>query len=104
MTENTERTLSKGDKVWKQTAAWIEKNPHAYEYLHANALNMAARDGRLSINMLVMLTRYACKVHIPNVISPALARYLMATDMRLRGKFVTCPSCTDGYFPTGGEQ
>ena len=102
--KNEETTLTKGDAVWKKTAAWIEANPVAYEFIRANALNYAQRNVTIPIKLLVEMTRFTFHVHIPNAIAPALARYLMATDARLRGKFDTKPSCTDGYFPDGGDE
>lgn len=95
---------TKGDKLWKQTAAWLEKNPAAFEYLRSQALSRAYRGYPLSINYLVQLTRDTCRVSIPNAIAPCLSRYLEAIDMRLRGKFAKNASCADGYFPEGATR
>lgn len=95
---------TKGDKLWKQTAAWLEKNPAAFEYMQAQALNDSDRGYTPSMNMLIGQTRKAFRVSIPNAISPCLSRYLEAVDMRLRGKFVKNASCADGYFPEGATR
>ena len=99
-----EGTDTKGDKLWKQTAAWLEKNPHAFEYMRAQALTRAFRGYPISMNALVNQTREVCRVSIPNAISPCLSRYMEAIDLRLRGKFAMKASCTDGYFPEAPKE
>lgn len=91
---------AKGEQIMERLADWLEKHPSDYEYMRQHAVRLARRDGIVSVKYLMELCRNERRVGIPNVLAPALSRYMEATDMRLRGVFKMHRSCVDGFWPT----
>ncbi len=75
---------------------WVAQNPDAWAFMADNAERLARR-GRVSAKYLMEMARNELRVSIPNVLSPAIARLMVAERPHLAGAFRMASSRSDGY-------
>lgn len=86
----------KGELITQEAQAWIDGNPHAYEYMVEQAKRLH-RKGYVSANYLVNMVRNELHVKVKNGYAPALARIIEKQHPELEGAFRMHRSETDGW-------
>lgn len=83
-----------GAELMAHAHAWIDEHPDEWARYKELALEECGGGSKASPNFVLQMTRRTCRVSIPNVLAPALARIATKQDPRL--KFRLARSKADG--------